>query len=181
MTADYLHVDFRPAPVGWRAVWIHQSGHSVTRPMVGWLIQERAKGGRPTASIPACDRDRRVVPAFADPDWDWGLFPCVDAGAGYLLAGVLTPGEHDPRPAELGAMYRELFGEDPPPALTGPGPADLMDAAMHSVWLHGDWRWLTRNMTTEEREAAADAVDRYNAILNDPREGLEQTSLRWWR
>ncbi|MEU8469631.1 hypothetical protein AB0F30_17185 [Streptomyces sp. NPDC029006] len=57
------------------------------------------------------------------------------------------------------------------------------DAAWHSVWLHGDWRWLTKNMTTAEREHAADAVARYSAHLNadDPDLEAEVTDLRWWR
>lgn len=60
-------------------------------------------------------------------------------------------------------------------------PTDL-DAAMHSVWLHGNWRFLTRKMTTEEREAAADAVQRYHSYIGDE-EGdpaLPITGLRWW-
>lgn len=57
------------------------------------------------------------------------------------------------------------------------------DAAWHSVWLHGNWRWLTKNMTTPEREHAADAVDRYSAHLNaeDPDLEAEIADLRWWR
>ncbi|MFG2359427.1 hypothetical protein [Streptomyces sp. NPDC048521] len=57
------------------------------------------------------------------------------------------------------------------------------DAAWHSVWLHGDWRWLTKNMTTPEREHAADAVARYSAHLNaeDPDLEAEIDGLRWWR
>lgn len=61
---------------------------------------------------------------------------------------------------------------------------ERLDGAMHSVWLHGKWRWLTRNMTTEEREAAADAVTRYSTKLdeseNDPLP-TDQHALRWWR
>lgn len=64
--------------------------------------------------------------------------------------------------------------------------ADAVDAAMHSVWLHGDWRYLTKKMTTEEREAAADAVQRYHLELNayDGTEEplpLSDEDLRWWR
>lgn len=58
------------------------------------------------------------------------------------------------------------------------------DAAWGSVWLHGDWRWLTKNMTTPEREHAADAVARWSAALhaedNDLEAG-EPEGLRWWR
>jgi hypothetical protein len=53
-----------------------------------------------------------------------------------------------------------------------------LDAAMHSVWLHGNWRWLTQNMSTPEREAAADAVSRHSAVL-EPDEPVEPE--RWWR
>lgn len=63
---------------------------------------------------------------------------------------------------------------------TEPAP---MDGAMHSVWLHGKWRWLTSKMTTEQREAAADAVQRYSTWLNRQDDELsgEVLDLRWWR
>jgi hypothetical protein len=58
-----------------------------------------------------------------------------------------------------------------------------LEAAMHSVWLHGNWRWLTSNMTTEQREAAADAVQRYsNKLSADDGERPDPIAdLRWWR
>lgn len=68
-------------------------------------------------------------------------------------------------------------------AITGADPLPG-DAAWHSVWLHGNWSWLTENMTTPEREHAADAVARYGAHLNaeDPNLGpAEPEGLRWWR
>lgn len=58
------------------------------------------------------------------------------------------------------------------------------DAAWGSVWLHGNWQWLTKNMTTPEREHAADAVARWSAALNaedEDLEGGELEGLRWWR
>jgi hypothetical protein len=55
-----------------------------------------------------------------------------------------------------------------------------LDGAVHSVWLHGKWRWLTSNMTTEQREAAADAVQRHSVVI-DPDEPLTDEDLRWWR
>ncbi|MEV4975608.1 hypothetical protein [Streptomyces scopuliridis] len=66
-------------------------------------------------------------------------------------------------------------------AVTGNKPLPG-DAAWHSVWLHGDWHRLTKNMTTPEREHAADAVQRYSNHLNaaDPDAG-ELDGLRWWR
>lgn len=57
------------------------------------------------------------------------------------------------------------------------------NAAWHSVWLHGNWRYLTSQMTTEEREYAALCVERYSRhlaeLVDDPRHGPE--GLRWWR
>ncbi len=58
-----------------------------------------------------------------------------------------------------------------------------LDAAMHSVWLHADWRWLTRNMTTEEREEAVAAVLRVDRLHHqeEPEESLlGRESLAWW-
>jgi hypothetical protein len=60
----------------------------------------------------------------------------------------------------------------------------LADDAWGSVWLHGKWSWLTKNMTTPEREYAADCVARWNARLaeedEEPDRG-EPEGLRWWR
>lgn len=47
------------------------------------------------------------------------------------------------------------------------------DGAWGSVWLHGKWKWLTKNMTTPERELAADAVARWSAALHAEDEDLE--------
>jgi hypothetical protein len=58
------------------------------------------------------------------------------------------------------------------------------DAAWGTVWLHGNWRYLTSKMTTAERETAADAVARWFAALHadDPDIELgEPDGLRWWR
>lgn len=58
------------------------------------------------------------------------------------------------------------------------------DSAWGTVWLHGNWKWLTKNMTTPERELAADAVARWSAALNAADEDLEAgepDGLRWWR
>lgn len=62
--------------------------------------------------------------------------------------------------------------------------SETNDAAWGSVWLHGKWSWLTKNMTTSEREYAADCVARWSARLavidGDPDRG-EPDGLRWWR
>lgn len=56
-----------------------------------------------------------------------------------------------------------------------------LDHAALAIWLHGDWKWLTGKMSSDEREALADAVDRARAEFNcdDVRKPL--THHRWWR
>jgi hypothetical protein len=56
----------------------------------------------------------------------------------------------------------------------------VLGQGMHTVWLHSKWRWLTQQMTTEEREAAWAAVKRYNAAM-DPDEPLTDDPWVWWR
>lgn len=58
------------------------------------------------------------------------------------------------------------------------------DGAWGTVWLEGNWRWLTKKMSTPEREHAADAVARWSAALNAQDSDLESgepDGLRWWR
>jgi hypothetical protein len=59
----------------------------------------------------------------------------------------------------------------------------IADSAWHSIWLHGDWRYLTMQMTTEEKEYVAAAVERDMAAAENYPEMTPQTraELRWWR
>lgn len=72
------------------------------------------------------------------------------------------------------------------PAVTDPTDLQAIhDHAWMSIWLHGNWRWLTGNMTTEEKNAVADAVERQWARMeaDDPAltHGPEsRAALRWW-
>jgi hypothetical protein len=63
----------------------------------------------------------------------------------------------------------------------GAPQSDVNDAAWHSVWVHGAWVALTRNLTSEEREHAADCVARERARLNTHDDAPEPGGLRWWR
>jgi hypothetical protein len=61
--------------------------------------------------------------------------------------------------------------------------ASDLDGAMFSVWLHGDWTWLTKKMTAEEREAAVEAVIRYSTVVRAGESGGEpvaRETLAWW-
>ena len=51
--------------------------------------------------------------------------------------------------------------------------------AWGSVWLCGNWYWLTKNMTMPEREHAAECVESWSRRLNS---GVTPDSehLRWW-
>ncbi|WP_329126156.1 hypothetical protein [Streptomyces sp. NBC_01353] len=75
--------------------------------------------------------------------------------------------------------------DDDPKALRAriAGLESAAAGAWGSVWLHGNWRYLTGQMTTEEREHAADAVVRWQAGLTamDGVERTEPDGLRWWR
>ena len=57
--------------------------------------------------------------------------------------------------------------------------SEIEDSAWGVVWTDGDWHWITQQMTTPEREVAADAVERHHALLF-PGE-YEVEGLRWWR
>lgn len=61
---------------------------------------------------------------------------------------------------------------------------DEADGAWHSVWLHGIWRSLTKRMTTEEKNAAADAVERHWAAMEaadgEATHEASRLALRWW-
>lgn len=58
---------------------------------------------------------------------------------------------------------------------------DALDAACHSAYLHIKWKYVTKQMTTEEKEAFADACDR--AAEHAAREDGNKPHLvpRWWR
>jgi hypothetical protein len=72
----------------------------------------------------------------------------------------------------------------PDAAKAGRAWTDPGDDAWGSVWLHGDWRQLTRQMDTPAREHAAAAVMRWMRALDavDGRPARpEPEELRWWR
>ncbi|MFI0929687.1 hypothetical protein ACH4TP_38050 [Streptomyces sp. NPDC021012] len=57
------------------------------------------------------------------------------------------------------------------------------NGAWCTVWLEGNWRWVTSRMTTEQREYAADRVAAYGRVLAaaDGEDRPEPEGLRWWR
>lgn len=58
------------------------------------------------------------------------------------------------------------------------------NGAWFTVWLEGNWSWVTKKMTTPRREYAADCVAaycRYLATEDGDLERQEPDGLRWWR
>lgn len=53
----------------------------------------------------------------------------------------------------------------------------VADGAWHTVWLEGKWQWITKKMTTEQREVAAAAVERYSAAQEPDADPI---NVRWW-
>jgi hypothetical protein len=47
------------------------------------------------------------------------------------------------------------------------------------IFLHVKWRWLTKQVETEQKELWADAVDAWSERLNDEENGMRVA--RWWR
>ncbi len=123
-----------------------------------------------------------------DDDGHWFLVPthmeaqfvqwAVSGGELDQPEGVVPVNGH---PSIVTFAAPELRGQTVPASLT-PSP---LERAMHSVWLHGHWRFLTSKMTTDEREAAADAVQRYGRILDAQSGGdvgtTDDADIRWWR
>jgi hypothetical protein len=100
-----------------------------------------------------------------------GLWSCGDGN--WFKREVVEDGER--------GLVREVLLVDPSVARVLDA-AQVLDGAAHSVWLHGDWRWFTSKMTTGQREAFSDAVDRYRVRLNAADGELGTVAVeRWWR
>jgi hypothetical protein len=60
----------------------------------------------------------------------------------------------------------------------------VAEDAWSTVWLHGNWRYLTSQMTTPAKEMAADHVARWMAEMDAADRcpaRAEPEELRWWR
>lgn len=143
----------------------------------------------------------------------WRDRPGGDVGLAIGLAGILDAEQPEPPAAtalvrvlaECDRIEREVYGQHDEDddgmreavrrvrSAAGPEYAGRSDAgvdapppgddAWGSVWLHGNWRFLTRQMDTPAREHAAAAVLRWMHALDSfdgrpPRDEPEE--LRWW-
>jgi hypothetical protein len=69
---------------------------------------------------------------------------------------------------------RAILGDAAPPL------AEPYQDLLGSIHLCIPWRWVTSQLTTEQKELWADAVEAWSARLNT---GTEETTTvdRWWR
>ncbi len=92
--------DFRPAPAGWRVVYLTDSDEPgwESEPMPGWLVQyEYEFSRRSFESVderPLAERPRRVVAAVIEGHW----LTAADTVSNFWC--VLGPGAPDPTPEQ---------------------------------------------------------------------------------
>jgi chromosome segregation ATPase len=100
----------------------------------------------------------------------------IQANAALRTQVLAALGEEDdgrtPLPDQLGRLCAEVERLR--------AEATVLDRAMHTVWLHINWRYVTSQMTTDEKEATWAAVKRYNAAI-DADEPLTDANWVWWR
>ena len=56
---------------------------------------------------------------------------------------------------------------------------DAREAVLAQLWLYTNWRYVTSQLTTEEREIWADAIDNHWRRV-DPADPIDPVD-RWWR
>ena len=67
--------DFRPAPAGWRAVYLESEQRTVF-PVAGWLIQDsHLYDSGADQLIPDDDPERRVIPGTCTEPYGWLVEP----------------------------------------------------------------------------------------------------------
>jgi hypothetical protein len=87
--------------------------------------------------------------------------------------------------------WDELNPQDPEDAFQievdnriGAALAEPFEDLLAAVWLYIDWRWITTQLTTEQKELFADAVDAHGqrvAAEEGPMWGEPTRVCRWWR
>lgn len=50
-----------------------------------------------------------------------------------------------------------------------------------SIWLYIKWQYVTKQLTTVQKEMFADAVDASSRRLNEDDEGWTPVAERWWQ
>lgn len=58
---------------------------------------------------------------------------------------------------------------------------EALRALLGSIWLYVSWRYITRQLTTEQKELWADTVEAWSQQLNAGRHPDPVVVDRWWR
>lgn len=100
MSYQWRDIDFRPAPAGWRVIFVApKPPHWFSRPLAGWIIQEQAhldhRGHVEADNLAASDRDRRIVAGVHDPEGQLVLEAAISDWYGEVWL-VVGPGQEDP-------------------------------------------------------------------------------------
>ena len=56
-----------------------------------------------------------------------------------------------------------------------------LEDILGQTYLYIGWRYLSKQMTTVEKERWADAIDAWSARLNDASDDVGLLAPRWWR
>lgn len=99
--------DFRPAPEGWRTVWITQQGMTIA-PMPGWIIREEYEFDTPNSDGRSTG-SRDVVAGRLE---EYGVEPIDFTDKSFWF--ILGPGEAEPGDAEVAAEIRRRQEERSP-------------------------------------------------------------------
>ncbi|HEV7961711.1 MAG TPA: hypothetical protein VGP57_04135 [Actinoplanes sp.] len=90
MAYEWVDVDFRPAPSGWRVAYVDAAKNKITHvAMAGWMLQVHTGADRND------DRERRVVPAVHGGMNGLPVGEVVAAECVAEVWAVLGPGEPD--------------------------------------------------------------------------------------
>jgi hypothetical protein len=64
----------------------------------------------------------------------------------------------------------------------GEALAEPYEDLLSSLWLYINWRFVTKQLTTEQKDLFADAIDTYHARANEDDPDLGALPVeRWWR
>lgn len=87
-----------------------------------------------------------------------------------------------PMPESTVKEFKKIWAAKGEPGYIRPATqSELIEDACFSVWLHGDFGYLTKKMTTEERNAFADGIDRARVRMH-AEDNEEATPIhRWWK
>ena len=88
----------------------------------------------------------------------------------------------DPKPSHLVGWDDLDEGNREVDMRIGEALAEPYEDLLSSLWLYVQWRWITKQLTTEQKDLFADAIDAHHVRMNadDPHWEMPPVE-RWWR